>query len=182
MGARAFNQGGKRNGSFAAYLEPHHPDILNFLNLRRNQGDENMRCRDLFLALWVPDLFMRRVEENGVWHTFCPDKCPGLNETYGAEYEQLYQKYTDAGAQHSTYRAQEIWRAAFESIKESGMPYICFKDTVNKTSMQANIGIIKSSNLCTEIMEYSSTRETAVCNLASICLPKFVEDTYSPEE
>jgi ribonucleoside-diphosphate reductase alpha chain len=180
--ARAYDQGGKRKGSFAPYLEPHHPDIISFLNLRTPSGDENERCRDLFNALWISDLFMERVATKGIWSVFCPDKCRGLNEVWGDEYKELYIKYELAGKAFHTYEAQDIWDAIFESQKHSGLPYICYKDNVNKTNMQNNIGIIKSSNLCTEINLVSSSTETAVCNLSSICLPKFVEDHYIPEE
>lgn len=181
-GARAFDQGGKRNGSFAIYLEPHHPDILNFLNLKRNHGEENMRCRDLFLALWVSDIFMERVRDDALWSTFCPNMCPGLDTVYGKKYAELYIKYEDEGRAHSVHKARDIWMAIYDSQKESGVPYICYKDTVNERSMQKNIGTIGSSNLCAEIMQYSDTKQIAVCNLASICLPKFVEDTYTEEE
>ncbi len=147
-GARAFNQGGKRMGSFAAYLEPHHPDIMNFLQLRRNSGDENLRCRDLFLALWISDLFMERVEADQSWSTFCPDECPNLNKCWGGEYRELYLKYESEGLSRRSYPAREIWKAVFESQKESGMPYLLYKDSANRNSMQKNIGTIASSNLC----------------------------------
>ncbi len=147
-GARAFNQGGKRNGSFAIYLEPHHPDIMAFLELRRTSGDETMRCRDLFMAMWLSDLFMQRVERNETWSTFCPDICPNLNTTWGEEYEALYLDYEARGLATSTYPAVDIWRAIFESQKESGMPYLLYKDTCNRMSMQRNLGTISSSNLC----------------------------------
>jgi ribonucleoside-diphosphate reductase alpha chain len=147
-GARAFNQGGKRMGSFAAYIEPHHPDIVKFLHLRRNTGDENLRCRDLFMALWVSDLFMERVEADEQWSTFCPDQCPGLSDVYGEEYRTLYTQYEQDGKAHTVYSARTIWKMVFDSQKEAGMPYILYKDTVNVNSMQQNIGTIKSSNLC----------------------------------
>jgi ribonucleotide reductase alpha subunit len=147
-GARAFNQGGKRNGSFAIYLEPHHSDIMEFLELRSPHGDENLRCRDLFLALWVSDLFMKRVKNNEKWSTFCPDECPGLNDAYGDEYEKLYIQYETDNKQKRVYNARDIWASIFRCQKESGMPYICYKDTVNKSSMLSNVGTIKSSNLC----------------------------------
>jgi ribonucleotide reductase alpha subunit len=147
-GARAFNQGGKRMGSFAAYLEPHHPDIMNFLQLRRNSGDENMRTRDLFLALWISDLFMERVEADAQWSTFCPDECPGLNKCWGDEYKQLYLKYENEGLSRRSFSARDVWKAVFESQKESGMPYLLYKDAANRNSMQKNIGTIASSNLC----------------------------------
>lgn len=181
-GARAFNQGGKRNGSFAMYLEPHHPDILKFLELRSPHGDENLRCRDLFLALWISDLFMKRVQNNELWSTFCPDVCPGLNDVYGEEYEKLYLEYEEKKMWTSQIPARNIWKAIFKSQKESGMPYMLYKDTINERSMQKNIGVVKSSNLCSEITLVSSTEQYAVCNLSSICLPSFVEDTYTKDE
>lgn len=180
--ARAFNQGGKRNGSFATYIEPHHPDILDFLNLKRNHGDENLRCRDLFLALWISDLFMKRVEANEVWSVFDPDRCPGLTEAYGEEYERLYTQYEIEEKYTAQYPAREIWKQVFTSQKESGIPYILYKDTVNRVNSQRNLGTIKSSNLCSEILLYSDEKEYAVCNLASVCLSMFVEDTHSPDE
>jgi ribonucleoside-diphosphate reductase alpha chain len=180
--ARAFNQGGKRLGSFAAYLEPHHPDIINFLNLRRNNGDENLRTRDLFLALWISDLFMERVRDNSVWHTFDPDECPGLNEVYGDEYKELYMKYENDKKHIGVYNAREIWQSIFTSQKESGLPYMLYKDNVNNHNNQSNMGIIKSSNLCCEITIYSDSKEFGTCHLSSICLPKFVEDSYSDIE
>jgi ribonucleoside-diphosphate reductase alpha subunit len=181
-GARAFNQGGKRMGSFAIYLEPHHPEVLSFLELRRNRGDENLRCRDLFLALWVSDLFMKRVESDEMWSTFCPDQCPGLSDAYGDEYERLYLEYESVHKYHNQVKARDIWKMIFESQKETGLPYLCYKDHVNKMSMQHNLGTVKSSNLCAEIMEYSSSSEYACCTLASLCLPQFVVDTYTSEE
>ena len=180
--ARAFNQGGRRMGSFAVYLEPHHADIMAFLELRKNHGDENLRARDLFLALWVSDLFMNRVKNDKDWSVFCPDECPGLSETYGDEYEKLYMEYESKGMAKHTYRARDIWKAIYMSQKESGLPYMCYKDQVNKCSNHKNLGVIKSSNLCSEILEYSSSKEYACCVLASICLPMFVEDTYAPDE
>ncbi len=180
--ARAFNQGGKRLGSFAAYLEPHHPDIMEFLELRRNHGDENMRTRDLFMALWISDLFMTRVKSNGKWSTFDPDECPGLTECYGDEYEKLYTKYENAGRAAKVYDARKVWSAIFTSQKESGQPYMLYKDSINKNNNQSNMGIIKSSNLCCEITIYSDSNEFGVCVLSSICLPKFVEDTYTNDE
>lgn len=180
--ARAFNQGGKRNGSFAAYMEPHHPDILSFLELKRNHGDETLRARDLFLALWVSDLFMKRVEADGVWSVFDPDKCPGLTDAHGEEYEKLYLEYERKGMYNEQYKARVIWKAVYTSQKESGVPYILYKDSVNRSNNQVNLGTIKSSNLCSEIMLYSSPTEYAVCNLSSICLPMFVEDSFSKEE
>ena len=180
--ARAFNQGGKRMGSFALYLEPHHPDIMAFLNLRRNHGDENLRTRDLFLALWISDLFMKRVKEDGDWCVFDPDMCQGLNDCYGEKYEELYKKYESAGKQSAKYRAREIWSAIFQSQKESGLPYILYKDNINSHNNQSNMGIIRSSNLCCEITIYSDSKEFGTCMLSSICLPKFVIDTYAENE
>ena len=180
--ARAFNQGGKRMGSFAAYIEPHHPDIIAFLNLRRNHGDENLRTRDLFLALWVSDLFMKRVKSDGDWLTFDPDLCKGLNDCYGIEYENLYLSYERDGKFSAKYRARDIWSAVFQSQKESGLPYVLYKDNINNHNNQSNMGVIKSSNLCCEITIYSDSKEFGTCVLSSICLPKFVVDTYSEDE
>lgn len=180
--ARAFNQGGKRLGSFAAYMEPHHPDIMSFLELRRNHGDENLRTRDLFLALWISDLFMKRVKEDGDWNTFDPNECPGLTDCYGDEYEKLYTSYEQKGLSSKTYRARDIWSAIFQSQKESGLPYMLYKDNVNKHNNQSNMGLIKSSNLCCEITIYSDAKEYGTCVLGSICLPKFVEDSYTEDE
>jgi ribonucleoside-diphosphate reductase alpha chain len=174
--ARYINQGGKRNGSIAIYLEPWHADVGTFIELRKNTGDENLRARDLFLALWVPDLFMRRVAEDGMWSLMCPDTSRGLNEVYGEEFEKLYTEYEKQGKFVRQVRAAELWRAVLECQIETGMPYLLFKDHINRKSNQKNIGIIKSSNLCAEIVEVSNESETAVCNLGSICLPKFVKD------
>lgn len=168
------NGGGKRNGSFAIYLEPWHTDIVEFLELRKNHGEEEMRCRDLFLALWTPDLFMERVKTDGNWSLFCPDQCPGLSDSYGAEFNELYTKYESEGKAVKTMKARSLWFKILDAQMETGTPYILFKDAANKKSNQKNLGVIKSSNLCTEIMEYSSNEETAVCNLASIALTKFV--------
>ena len=168
------NGGGKRNGSFAIYLEPWHTDIVEFLELRKNHGEEEMRCRDLFLALWTPDLFMERVKADGNWSLFCPDQCPGLSDCYGEEFNQLYTKYETLGHAVKTMKARSLWFKILDAQMETGTPYILFKDAANKKSNQKNLGVIKSSNLCTEIMEYSSNEETAVCNLASIALTKFV--------
>jgi ribonucleoside-diphosphate reductase alpha chain len=165
---------GKRLGSIAVYLEPHHPDIEDFIDLRKNTGDENLRARDLFLALWISDLFMKRVQADEEWSLMSSDDCPGLNDTYGEEYERLYLKYEDEGKYRKRVRALELWRKILESQIETGMPYILFKDHVNRKSNQQNLGVIKSSNLCAEIIQYSDKSQTAVCNLASICLPKFV--------
>ena len=175
--ARYVDQGGgKRNGSFAVYLEPWHPDILDFLELRKNHGDEETKARDLFYALWVPDLFMKRVKENGSWSLFCPDQCPGLAEVYGAEFEALYTKYEREGKARKTMEARKLFFAVLESQMETGTPYMLYKDAANTKSNQKNLGTIKSSNLCTEIIEYSDKDETAVCNLASLSLSSFVRD------
>jgi ribonucleoside-diphosphate reductase alpha chain len=173
---RYINQGGKRNGSIAVYLEPWHGDIYEFIELRKNTGDENLRARDLFLALWVCDLFMTRVQTDEMWSLFCPDKCPNLNDTYGSEFEELYLKYENEKRYIRQVKAADLWRHILESQIETGMPYMCYKDHVNRKSNQQNIGVIKSSNLCSEIMEVSNTEETAVCNLGSICLQRFVEN------
>ena len=173
--ARYVNQAGRRKGSIAVYLEPWHADIMEFLELRLNQGDEEARCRDLFSALWIPDLFMKRVEEGGQWSLFCPDKAPGLSDAVGEEFEALYTKYEEEGRANSTVPAAEVWKAILKSQTETGTPYMLYKDACNKKSNQKNLGTIKSSNLCTEILEYTDKDETAVCNLASIALPKFVD-------
>jgi ribonucleoside-diphosphate reductase alpha chain len=174
--ARYVDQGGgKRKGSFAVYLEPWHGDIFDFLELKKNTGKEEARARDLFYAMWIPDLFMKRVEEDGMWSLFCPHECPGLPETYGAEFEMLYKKYEDSGKALRTIRAQDLWFAILESQIETGSPYMLYKDSINEKSNHKHLGTIKSSNLCTEIMEYTSKDETAVCNLASVALPKFVD-------
>ena len=175
--ARYVDQGGgKRKGSFAIYLEPWHADIFEFLQLKKNHGKEENRARDLFYALWVSDLFMKRVIENGEWTLFCPNKCPGLHECHGAEFEKLYLRYESEGKGNQTIKAQKLWEAIIESQIETGTPYMLFKDHANSKSNQQNLGTIKSSNLCCEIMEYTSKDEVAVCNLASICLPKFVNE------
>jgi ribonucleoside-diphosphate reductase alpha subunit len=175
MTARYIDQGGgRRNGSFAIYLEPWHTDIVEFLELRKNHGDEEMRCRDLFLALWTPDLFMERVKTDGNWSLFCPDQCPGLSDCYGSEFNKLYEKYESEGKAVKTMKARSLWFKVLDAQMETGTPYILFKDAANKKSNQKNLGVIKSSNLCTEIMEYSSPDETAVCNLASLALNRFV--------
>ena len=172
--ARYVDQGGgKRNGSIAVYLEPWHADILEFLELKKNHGNELEKARDLFYALWIPDLFMKRVQDKGNWTLMCPDKCPGLSDCYGEEFEQLYTRYEQEG-RGETIDAQKIWHSIYISQIEVGMPYILFKDACNRKSNQQNLGVIKSSNLCTEIIEYSNKDETAVCNLASISLPKFI--------
>jgi ribonucleoside-diphosphate reductase alpha subunit len=175
--ARYVDQGGgKRNGSFAIYLEPWHADIDDFLKMKLNSGAEEERARDLFYALWIPDLFMRRVEEDGVWSLFCPNEAPGLADVYGDEFDALYTRYEKEGRARKTVSAQKLWFKVLDSQMETGTPYLLYKDPANKKSNQKNLGTIKSSNLCTEIMEYSSPEETAVCNLASIALPAFVSD------
>lgn len=175
--ARYVDQGGgKRKGSFAIYLEPWHADIFEFLDLKKNHGKEEMRARDLFLALWVCDLFMKRVEQNGDWSLFCPNEAPGLSECYGKEFEELYEKYETEGRARRTVKAQDLWFAVMESQIETGTPYMLYKDACNEKSNQKNLGTIKSSNLCTEIIEYTAPDEVAVCNLASIALPRFVID------
>ena len=175
--ARYVNQGGgKRKGSFAIYLEPWHADVMDFLELRLNQGDEEMRCRDLFTAMWIPDLFMEKVEKDEDWHLMCPHECPGLPDVYGEEFNELYRTYVAQGRYKKVVKARHVWDAILKSQVETGTPYMCYKDAVNAKSNQKNIGTIKSSNLCTEIMEVSGPEETAVCNLASICLPSFVKN------
>jgi len=172
--ARYVNQGGKRNGSIAIYLEPWHADIEKFLQMRKNHGDEEMRARDLFYALWIPDLFMRRVKANDTWTLMCPDECPGLAEVYGAEFDALYERYEREGRGRRILKARDIWYMMLDSQIETGTPYMLYKDAANQKSNQKNLGTIKSSNLCTEIIEYSNSEETAVCNLASVSLPSFV--------
>jgi ribonucleoside-diphosphate reductase alpha subunit len=174
--ARYVNQAGRRKGSIAVYLEPWHADIMDFLELRLNQGDEEARCRDLFSALWIPDLFMKRVEEGGQWSLFCPDKAPGLSDAVGEEFEALYTKYEEEGRANATVPAAEVWKAILKSQTETGTPYMLYKDACNTKSNQKNLGTIKSSNLCTEIIEYTDKDETSVCNLASIALPKYVNE------
>ena len=174
--ARYVNQAGRRKGSIAVYLEPWHADIMDFLELRLNQGDEEARCRDLFSALWIPDLFMKRVEEGGQWSLFCPDKAPGLSDAVGEEFEALYTQYEEEGRANATVPAAEVWKAILKSQTETGTPYMLYKDACNKKSNQKNLGTIKSSNLCTEILEYTDKDETSVCNLASIALPKYVDE------
>jgi ribonucleoside-diphosphate reductase alpha subunit len=173
--ARYVNQAGRRKGSIAVYIEPWHADIMDFLELRLNQGDDEARCRDLFSALWIPDLFMKRVEEGGKWSLFCPDKAPGLSDAVGEEFEALYTKYEEEGRANTTVPAADVWKAILKSQTETGTPYMLYKDACNKKSNQKNLGTIKSSNLCTEIIEYTDKDETAVCNLASIALPKYVD-------
>jgi ribonucleoside-diphosphate reductase alpha chain len=178
--ARYVDQGGgKRKGSFAIYLEPWHADVFEFLELKKNHGKEEMRARDLFYALWIPDLFMKRVEDNEEWSLFCPHECPGLSDVYGDEFEALYTKYELEGKARSVVKAQELWFKVLESQTETGTPYMLYKDHANNKSNQKNLGTIKSSNLCTEIMEYTSKDEVAVCNLASLALPKFIHTNES---
>ena len=172
--ARYVNQAGRRKGSIAVYLEPWHADILDFLEIRLNQGDDEARCRDLFSALWIPDLFMKRVEEGGNWSLFCPDKAKGLSDVYGDEFEALYTRYEEEGLTTTTIPATDVWKAILKSQTETGTPYMLYKDACNSKSNQKNLGVIKSSNLCTEILEYTDKDETSVCNLASIALPKYV--------
>jgi len=175
--ARYVDQGGgKRKGAFAIYLEPWHADIFDFLELRRPHGKEEMKARDLFFALWIPDLFMKRVKENGKWSLMCPNECPGLADTYGDEFEALYTKYESEGKFRKQINAQELWFHVLDSQTETGTPYMLYKDHVNRKSNQKNLGVIRSSNLCTEIMEFTSADEVAVCNLASINLSRFVEN------
>ncbi|MCB0347879.1 MAG: ribonucleoside-diphosphate reductase subunit alpha [Bdellovibrionales bacterium] len=175
--ARYVDQGGgKRKGSFAIYLEPWHADVFDFLDLKKNHGKEEQRARDLFYALWMHDLFMERVEADSTWSLFCPHEAPGLSETWGKEFNELYTKYEQEGKARKTIRARDLWFAIIESQVETGTPYMLYKDAANSKSNQQNLGTIKSSNLCTEILEYTSPDEVAVCNLASINLSKFVED------
>ena len=180
--ARYVDQGGgRRKGSFAMYLEPWHCDIEDFLNLRKNHGKEELRARDLFLALWTPDLFMERVRDNGNWTLFSPDEAPGLSDVYGDEFKELYLKYESENKGRKTIKAQDLWYKIIEAQIETGVPYILYKDAANIKSNQKNLGTIKSSNLCTEIIEYSDENETAVCNLASIALPKFIVPGKKPK-
>ncbi len=174
--ARYVDQGGgRRKGSFAMYIEPWHADVFDFLEMRKNHGKEEQRARDLFYALWIPDLFMKRVEENGDWTLMCPNECPGLPETHSAEFEALYIKYEKEGKGRKTIKAQDLWFKILDSQVETGTPYMLFKDAANAKSNQKNLGTIRSSNLCTEIIEYTAPDEIAVCNLASVALPKFVK-------
>jgi ribonucleoside-diphosphate reductase alpha chain len=175
--ARYVDQGGgKRKGSFAIYVEPWHADIFDFLNLKKNHGKEEMRARDLFYAMWIPDLFMRRVEEDTTWTLMCPNECPGLYDTHGEEFEKKYLEYEKENKGRKTIKARELWEKILESQIETGTPYMLYKDAANRKSNQKNLGTIRSSNLCTEILEYTSKDEVAVCNLASIALPMFVKD------
>lgn len=174
--ARYVDQGGnKRPGAFAIYLEPWHADIFDFLDLRKNHGKEEVRARDLFYALWISDLFMKRVEADGDWTLMCPSECPGLADVYGAEFERLYENYEQAGKGRKTIKAQKLWFAILEAQTETGTPFMLYKDAANGKSNQQHLGTIKSSNLCTEIIEYSAPDEVAVCNLASLALPAFVD-------
>jgi ribonucleoside-diphosphate reductase alpha subunit len=175
--ARYVDQGGgKRKGSFAMYIEPWHADVFDFLDLKKNHGKEEQRARDLFYALWIPDLFMKRVKENGEWTLMCPHECPGLSDTHSAEFEALYTKYEKEGKGRKTIKAQDLWFKILESQIETGTPYMLYKDAANAKSNQQNLGTIKSSNLCTEIIEYTAPDEVAVCNLASLALPKYVTE------
>jgi len=177
MTARYVDQGGgKRKGSFAIYLEPWHADVFDFLDLKKNHGKEEMRARDLFFAVWIPDLFMKRVENNEMWSLFCPNEAPGLAEVWGEDFERLYEKYEKEEKYRKQIKAQDLWFEILESQIETGTPYILYKDAANRKSNQKNLGTIKSSNLCTEIIEYTSADEVAVCNLASIALPKFITE------
>jgi len=181
--ARYVDQGGgKRKGSFALYLEPWHADIFEFLDLKKNTGKEEMRARDLFYAMWIPDLFMKRVEEDGNWTLMCPNECPHLFDTYGDEFEKLYQGYEKVGKGRKTIKARELWEKILEAQIETGNPYMLYKDAANRKSNQKNLGTIRSSNLCTEIMEYTADDEVAVCNLASIALPMFVTEKENGEK
>ena len=173
--ARYINQSGKRNGSFAMYIEPWHADIFTFLDAKKNHGAEEERARDLFYALWIPDLFMKSVENNEDWYLMCPDKCPGLSDVYGEEFDNLYKKYVEEKRYNKQIKARDLWEAIISSQVETGTPYMLYKDAANKKSNQKNIGTIKSSNLCAEIVEVSNKEETAVCNLASICLQNILE-------
>ena len=172
--------GGKRNGSFAIYLEPWHADIEVFLQMRKNHGDEELKARDLFYGLWIPDLFMERVKVDGDWTLMCPDECQGLADVYGDAFKTLYEHYENEGKGRITMKARKLWFQILDAQMETGTPYLCYKDAVNKKSNQANIGIIKSSNLCTEIMEVSTKEESAVCNLASIALPSCIDHNTTP--
>ena len=175
--ARYVDQGGgKRKGAFAIYLEPWHADVYDFIDLRKNHGKEELRARDLFLALWVPDLFMKRVEENGEWSLFSPDEAPGLAECHGEAFEKLYEQYEREGRARKIVKAQDLWFAILDAQIETGTPYLLYKDAANGKSNQQNLGTIKSSNLCTEIIEYTSADEVAVCNLASLALPRYVDN------
>ena len=174
--ARYVNQSGKRNGSIAIYLEPWHCDIEQFLDLKKNHGNEEERARDLFYGLWIPDLFMERIKANAKWSLMCPDQCKKLSDFYGDEFKTLYEEYEQKGMYKKQINAQDLWIKILESQIETGTPYMLYKDAVNRKSNQQNLGVIKSSNLCTEIVEYTSPDEIAVCNLASLCLPSYIKD------
>ena len=174
--AKYVNQGGKRNGSFAIYLEPWHADIEDFLRLKLNTGNDEERARDLFYGLWIPDLFMQRVESDGAWSLMCPHECPGLADCWGAEFDALYTKYESEGKYRRQMPAKKLWQLILDAQIQTGTPYLCYKDAANGKSNQQNLGTIRSSNLCTEIIEYTSPDETAVCNLGSLALPRFVEN------
>ena len=178
--SRHINQSGRRNGSFAIYLEPHHPDIITFLDAKKPQGAENERARDLFYALWISDLFMKRVENDDLWSLMDPDECPGLSDVYGSKFEELYTQYENDKRYRKQVKARDIWLRIINSQIESGVPYMMYKDACNEKSNQKNVGTIKSSNLCTEIVEYSDSNEYAVCNLASVSLPMFVSNGDKP--
>ena len=179
---RYINQGGKRQGSIAIYLEPWHSDIFSFVELRKNTGDENLRARDLFLSVWVPDLFMKRIEADMMWSLMCPDECPGLVDTYGEEFEKLYESYEEQKRYKKQVKARDLWNHILENQIESGMPYMGFKDNVNRRNMQSQLGVIRNSNLCTEIALVSNKDNYAVCNLASICLPRYVDTDETGEK
>ena len=179
---RYINQGGKRSGSIALYLEPWHSDIFSFVELRKNTGDENLRARDLFISVWVPDLFMKRVEADDMWSLMCPDECPGLVDKYGEEFEKLYETYEEKKTFKKQVKARDLLNHILESQIETGMPYIGFKDNVNRRNMQSQLGVIRNSNLCSEIALVSNKDNYAVCNLASICLPKFVDTDEKGEK
>jgi len=174
--ARYVNQGGRRKGSIAVYLEPWHADIMEFLDLRLNQGDEEARCRDLFTAMWIPDLFMEKVEQDGEWHLMCPNECPGLADVHGEEFNELYRMYVAQGRFRKAVKARQVWDSVLRSQIETGTPYMLYKDACNTKSNQKNLGTIKSSNLCVEIIQHTSPEEVAVCNLASLSLPAFVNE------
>ena len=174
--SRHINQGGKRNGSFAIYIEPWHPDIFDFLDAKKNNGAEEMRARDLFYGLWIPDLFMKRVEKDEIWSLMCPNESKGLCDAYGDEFENLYFEYEKNGLYRKQIRAVELWEKIINCQIETGSPYMLYKDSINRKSNHQHYGVIKSSNLCTEIVQYSDSKETAVCNLASLCLPSYVEN------
>ncbi|MCK5637393.1 MAG: ribonucleoside-diphosphate reductase subunit alpha, partial [Flavobacteriaceae bacterium] len=181
--ARYVDQGGgKRKGSFAMYIEPWHADVFQFLDLKKNHGKEEMRARDLFYAMWIPDLFMKRVEENGDWTLMCPNECPHLFDTYGDEFEKLYTGYEEVGKGRKTIKARELWEKILEAQIETGNPYMLYKDAANRKSNHKNLGTIRSSNLCTEIMEYTAKDEVAVCNLASIAIPMYISESAQGEK